>query len=142
MWLTYPYANSEVAMSTVLCRGFASRSGSERQLSLKLAEHAAHGDWAIMSRIGWIATTGLVALLLWQTAAAEPLWPSAVSGLLLIVIGVLAGLRLGADSAASYMKDVQRLNKVLDEQNAELQESNAILLKQISSDTPSSWVAS
>jgi hypothetical protein len=86
-----------------------------------------------MSRIGWIMNTGLLALLLWQVAAAQPLWPAAVSGLLLIIVGVLTGLRIGSDSAAAYMNDVHRLNKVLAEQNSELQEANAILLKQLSS---------
>ena len=93
-----------------------------------------------MSRIGWNATTGLVAFLLWQIASAEPLWTPAVSGLLLVVIGVLAGLRIGADSAAAYTKDVHRLNKLLADQNRELQDANAILLKQISSEEPASWI--
>jgi hypothetical protein len=94
-----------------------------------------------MSRIGWIATIGLVGFLLWQIAVAEPLWPAAISGLLLAVIGVLAGLRIGADSAAAYMADVHRLNKLLAEQNRELQDANAILLKQVSSEAPASWVS-
>jgi hypothetical protein len=96
-----------------------------------------------MSRIGWISTIGLLAFLLWQIAAAQPLWPPAVSGLLLVIISVLVGLRVSADSAAGYMKDVHRLNKVLAEQNAELQDANAILLKQVSaSESQASLVAS
>jgi hypothetical protein len=88
-----------------------------------------------MSRIGFIATTGLLAFLLWQVVAAEPFWPPAVSGLLLIIISVLAGLRMGADSAATYTSDVHRLNKVLAQQNSELQEANAMLLKQVSTES-------
>ena len=95
-----------------------------------------------MSRIGWVATTGLVAFLLWQIASAEPLWTPAVSGLLLVVIGVLAGLRIGADSAAAYTTDVHRLNKLLADQNRELQDANAILLKQVSSEATTSWISS
>jgi hypothetical protein len=95
-----------------------------------------------MSRIGWIATTGLLAFLLWQLISAAPLWPPAVSGLLLIVVSVLAGLRIGADSAAAYTTDVHRLNKLLADQNRELQDANAILLKQVSSEAPASWIAS
>jgi hypothetical protein len=51
------------------------------------------------------------------------------------MVGVLAGLRMGTDSATTYTNDVQRLNKVLAEQNSELQEANAILLKQVSSES-------
>ncbi len=94
-----------------------------------------------MSRVGWIATTGLVAFLLWQIAAVGPLWPPAISGLLLVLVGILAGLRIGADSAAAYTRDVHRLNKLLADQNRDLQDANAILLKQVSSEVPASWVS-
>jgi hypothetical protein len=86
-----------------------------------------------MIRLGWIATTGLLVFLIWQLAISEPLLPPTISGLFLIVVSVLAGLRIGADSAAEYMSDVHRLNKLLAEQNNELQEANAILLKQLGS---------
>ena len=90
-------------------------------------------NWANISRIGWIATTVLLAFLLWQVAANQPLWPPVVSALLLIVIGVLAGLRVGADSLAAYTNDVHRRNKLLADQNRELQDANATLLKQVTS---------
>ena len=64
-----------------------------RRFSSQSQNVASHANWVVMSRIGWIATTGLVAFLLWQIAMAQPLWPPAVSGLLLTVIGILAGLR-------------------------------------------------
>jgi hypothetical protein len=93
-----------------------------------------------MNRIGWIATMSLMAFLLWQLASTAPLWPPTASGLLLIVVSLLAGLRIGADSAAAYTTDVHRLNKLLADQNRELQDANAILLKQVSSNAPASWI--
>lgn len=87
-----------------------------------------------MSKVlGWILTTTILVLLIWQTTvAADPLLPRAISGLLLVIISVLAGLRIGADSAAAYTKDLQRHNKVLADQNQELQGANAMLLRQVS----------
>jgi hypothetical protein len=127
--------NVEVVMNTFSHAGFVSRSRLGRQFRIPSQDVATDSNWTIMSLIGWIATTGMLAFLLWQLTVAAPLWPPALSGLLLIVIGVLAGLRIGADSAAAYMRDVQRLNKILAEQNRELQEANAILLKQLSSES-------
>jgi hypothetical protein len=82
--------------------------------------------------IGWLACLAVLGYLIWQTAAAEPVLPRAVSGSLLVLISVLAGLRLGADSAAAYTEDLQRLNKVLADQNEQLQDANALLLRQVS----------
>jgi glucan phosphoethanolaminetransferase (alkaline phosphatase superfamily) len=93
-------------------------------------------DWAMFKQLGWLATTAVLALLVWQTAAAEPLLPRAVSALLLVVVSVLIGLRIGADSAAAYMVDLQRTNKFLAEQQRDLEEMNEMLLKQINSETP------
>jgi hypothetical protein len=121
---------------------FVSRSFPQRLFRSKSQTVASRANWSNMSRIGWIASTGLLAFLLWQVAAAQPLWPHAVSGLLLFVIGVLAGLHIGASSAAAYTNDVQRLNKLLADQNRELQDANAILLKQVASESPASRVAS
>ena len=97
-----------------------------------------HKDWAMLRLVGWMATIAVLALLIWQATAAEPFWPSAVSALLLVVISLIAGLRVGADSAAAYMTDLQRVNKVLADQNRELQESNLILLKQINAESATS----
>jgi len=90
---------------------------------------AANKDWKMLKLVGWLATAATLAFLIWQTAATDPLWPRTVSGLLLVVISILAGLRIGTDSAAAYTKDLQRLNKVLAEQNRNLEDANAILLR-------------
>ena len=128
-------------MNTFSHAGFVSRALPGRRFRSKSQNVASQANWAIMSRIGWIATTGLIAFLLWQIAVVQPLWPPAVSGLLLtVVLSVLAGLRIGADSAAAYTTDVHRLNKLLADQNRELQDANAILLKQVSSEAPASWI--
>jgi hypothetical protein len=96
-------------------------------------------DWAMLKRLGWIVTTAILAVLLWQTATVDPVLPRIVSGILLGLISLLAGLRLSADSAAAYMTDLQRTNKVLADQNRELEEANAVLLQQVATEsaTPS-----
>ena len=127
-------------MNTFSHARFVTRGLPRHRLRLKSENVMTPTNWAIMSRIGWIATAGLIAFLLWQTAAAVPLWSPAVSGLLLVVIGILVGLRIGADSLAAYNTDVHRLNKRLADQNRELQDANAILLKQVSSEVPASWI--
>jgi hypothetical protein len=80
----------------------------------------------------WITTTAVLAFLLWQAAMAEPFLPRAVSGVLLVVISILAGLRISADSANAYMQDLERVNKMLADQNRELEDANAMLLRQVS----------
>jgi hypothetical protein len=131
----------EVVMNTFSHAGFVSKALPGRLFRTRSQNVASQANWAIMSRVGWIATTGLVAFLLWQIAAVGPLWPPAISGLLLVLVGILAGLRIGADSAAAYTRDVHRLNKLLADQNRDLQDANAILLKQVSSEVPASWVS-
>ena len=86
---------------------------------------------------GWTATVAALGLLVWQASTTDPLWPRLVSDLLLVTISVLAGLRIGADSAAAYTTDLHRLNKVLADQNDELEEANAICLKQVASESSS-----
>jgi hypothetical protein len=95
-------------------------------------------DWAMLRRLGWIATTAVLVVLVWQIAATEPVLPRAASAVLLVIVSVLAGLRVSADSANAYMKDLQRVNKVLADQNQELQEANSILLEQVSSEPKTS----
>lgn len=95
-------------------------------------------DWVMLRLVGWAATIAVLAFLIWQVAAAEPFWPRTVSALLLVVISLVAGLRVGADSAAAYVKDLQRVNKVLADQNRELQENNLMLLKQVNSESATS----
>ena len=99
----------------------------------KLNETDARMGWTLLRLAGWLATAGLVLGLVWHITADVPLWSQAIAGLLLVVIGIIAGLRLGTQSATAYIRDVQRLNKVLISQNKELESANAILLKELSS---------
>ena len=61
-----------------------------------------------------------------------------VIGALLGLVGAAVGLHIGSESAAKYTKDLQRLNKVLSDQNRELESANATLLKQLSADSKES----
>ena len=121
-------------MDTYFYPGTLSSTLPRRLTLRKSREVAVNKDWSMLKLVGWLATAALLAFLLWQTAVVEPLWPRTVSGSLLAVIGLLAGLRISADSATEYMKDLHRLNKVLADQNQQLQEANAILLAQVCSE--------
>lgn len=84
--------------------------------------------------LGWLTAVALLGLLIWQTTAAEPLWPRWLSALLLGVACGLAGIRIGTDAASAYITDLHRLNKVLADQNRELEDANAMLLAQVSAE--------
>lgn len=96
----------------------------------------AAGNHAMLRTLGWTVVIAGLAFFVWQAASPEPVWPPAVSALLLVVVSLLAGLRISAESARAYMTDLQRLNKVLVEQNRELEEANRVLLRQLSARTP------
>lgn len=80
--------------------------------------------------VRWIVTAIVLGLLLWQIASSHPFIPPFMSGLLLLFVGLLTGMRLAADSASPYIQDMHRLNKTLADQNRELDEANYRLLKQ------------
>jgi hypothetical protein len=84
--------------------------------------------------LGWLTAAVMIGFLVWQTMTSVPLWPQWLSALLLFFAGGLAGIRLATDAASAYIADLQRLNKVLADQNQELEEANAILLAQISAE--------
>src|SRR5262245_56466107 len=90
------------------------------------------GDYknrAMVKIIACMMTIVLIAALTWQLVDAAPEVPRAVSALLLVVVCFLAGLRVGADSAAAYIRDLQRLNKMMAEQQQDLEEMNSMLLR-------------
>ena len=84
----------------------------------------------MLKTAAWTTTLALIAALIWQAVSAGPWLPPVLTALLLLVVGFLAGLRVGAGSAAAYIRDLQRLNKVMAEHQHELEEVNSILLKQ------------
>jgi hypothetical protein len=89
--------------------------------------------------VGWTATIAVSATLIWLSAAMDPYWARVASAALLAIFGVLVGIRLGTDSSSKYTTELQRLNKVLVEQNRGLEDANSILLKELSAEsrTPS-----
>ena len=58
-----------------------------------------------------------------------------MSALVLAVVCLLAGLRIGFESVDAYVRDTQRLNRMLDEQNRELKSANASLLRELAAQT-------
>ncbi len=89
---------------------------------------------AMIKVLGWVTTIMVVCLLAWQISVEAPLLPKLLSAVCLAAISGVVGLRFGAMGAAAYIRDVQRLNKVLAEQHHELEELNALLLKQLNAD--------
>jgi hypothetical protein len=93
--------------------------------------------WPMLRLLGWISTISVIVGLLWFTTIEASAWFRVVTGLLIAMLGLLSGLRLGTHSASEYIKDVHRLNKVLAEQNKDLEKANAILLKELGAETKS-----
>jgi hypothetical protein len=101
-------------------------------LEANLTKADARMGWTLLRLAGWLATGALVVGLMMQITADVPLWSQVIAGLLLITVGVVAGLRLATQSTSAYIRDVERLNKVLATQNKELESANAMLLKELS----------
>lgn len=78
-------------------------------------------DWFILIPIALFA--------LWQLQVLDPFMSPLVSGLLLLALGLLAGLRVGIESAARFINEMLRLNKFLAEQHRDLAETNHEMLK-------------
>jgi hypothetical protein len=83
-----------------------------------------------MKIVGWTATILVIGTLAWLAAMADNVWLRGFSGLLLAVMGLLIGLRIGTQSASAYVRDLQRLNKTLCDQQQELEAANQALLHQ------------
>ena len=73
-----------------------------------------------------------MAWAVWQLVSPEPLILPVTAGILLLVLGGLAGLRIGTDSVGRFVKELIGLNKYLGEQNLDLVEMNLKLLGQLS----------
>lgn len=83
-----------------------------------------------MKIVGWTATILVVCTLIWLLSAAEVFALRFVSGLMLAAMGFLVGLRIGTTSSSAYIRDLQRLNKTLCDQQRELEDANHALLNQ------------
>jgi hypothetical protein len=92
----------------------------------------------MIRQVGYGLTIILLAVLLWQLASPQPALPAVVCGVFLVFISLLAGVRLGTDSASSYIQDLQRVNKVLAEQNRDLEDLNRSFLAKAEADSPES----
>jgi hypothetical protein len=83
-----------------------------------------------MKIVGWTATILVIGTLAWLAITSEVAWLRGFSGLLLLAMGLLIGLRIGTQSASAYIRDLQRLNKVLSDQQLELEAANQAILNQ------------
>src|SRR3954467_2418254 len=69
-------------------------------------------DWPMLKLIGWAATISLIAGLIWYVSNDISVLARSVAGIALVTVGLLGGLHISSHSAAAYIRDVQRLNKV------------------------------
>jgi hypothetical protein len=79
----------------------------------------------------WLVFAALTIAGLVELLRSHPILPPFVVGMSLLAIGVLAGLRWGADAATRLINDLTRTNAYLAEQNDELSELNYELLSRI-----------
>jgi len=78
--------------------------------------------WKLM---GWTCTGVFITGGLWDLGRNDSAAvPPTVMGALLLGLGLLIGLRIGSESALTFVKDILRLNKFLAEQNNQLTELN------------------
>jgi|GEM_PF-4363439 len=78
----------------------------------------------MLKYVGWIFVGSFAAYGLWELGSSTPNLSPIAWGLILLGLGLLAGLRLGSDSATQFVRDLLRLNKFLADQNEELTELN------------------
>lgn len=83
----------------------------------------------MLTLLSWLVFTAISATVIWQLIASEPFLPYWVSGLTLLAVGVIAGIRMGYFAATGYVKDLVRTNRFLGEQNQQLTEANLEMLK-------------
>lgn len=77
----------------------------------------------------WSLMLGLVLWALWELQATKPVILPGIFGVLLLVLGLLGGLRIATTSATRFVKDLTRLNHYLAEQNRDLADMNHLLVK-------------
>jgi hypothetical protein len=81
--------------------------------------------------IGLVVVTVVGALASWQLIAGDPWLPPIATGLVLLIFGLVAGIRVGYESARKFVEDATRTNKLLAEQNRDLVELNQRLLREM-----------
>jgi hypothetical protein len=67
----------------------------------------------------------------WQLLTSAPFVPPILAGGWLLLVGLVAGLRIGTLSVVRLIDDMVRLNQTVGEQNRDLCELNLQLLRQI-----------
>ena len=68
-------------------------------------------------------------ILLWQFSERDPGASAVVFGLVIVLFNLVAGIRIGYESARAYADDVVRLNNHLIDQNSELVQCNYEMLE-------------
>ena len=82
----------------------------------------------------WLALTAIVVFGIWLLDSDlhnVSQVTDRVIGLLLFVVGLLAGLRIGTSHATRFVRDLLRLNRYLTDQHNELCAMNSRLLKSV-----------
>jgi hypothetical protein len=83
----------------------------------------------------WLILAIPAAWAVWQLQVPEPVLAPGLLGLMLLTLGLLAGLRIANDGLHRFFTDLTRLNKYLADQNDDLAELNLHLLQELQKHT-------
>lgn len=78
--------------------------------------------------IFWLLAWVPALIAAWQLSVDQPWIPPLVCGVLLLVTGLISGLRISADSVHGYMSELQRKNRYLAELCTDLAQHNLTFL--------------
>jgi MYXO-CTERM domain-containing protein len=79
----------------------------------------------------WLVFAALAVAGFAELLRDSPFLPPYIVGLGLLLLGVLAGLRRGADASSRLVRDLSRTNSCLAEQNDQLSDLNFELLSRM-----------
>jgi hypothetical protein len=87
---------------------------------------------SILAALLWLGLVAAgLALLVWPQLPVPPV----VIGAGLLILGLMAGLRAGAEASRRLLQDVIHMNRLLSEQSRDLAELNQSYLKEIAADS-------
>ncbi len=81
----------------------------------------------------WLVLAIPAGWAIWQLQLPDPVVSAPFLGLLLLILGLLAGLRLASDGLHRLLQDLIRVNRTLAEQYDEIAEKNRRLQAELDS---------
>lgn len=82
-------------------------------------------------QLAWFILTCAVVAALWQLVAPQPSLSPLAAGLMLLLVGILGGMRIATDSLSRFLKDLITINRHQSERNEDLADVNVMMLREI-----------